>query len=236
LKAALVNPLKQKTMKKILTWTAYAVVVALASCSAPNEAKTEATTAKEENKSTEAVEFIGGTYAVDVEASTVRWKGTEITTQFHEGTVNVHKGSIQVIDKAISSGFVAINMNSIVVTDEDMGESSKTNLLGHLKSGDFFGVEKFPFSRLDIEGIKTKADVTYAYGKIFIREIGQPIVFPITVSDEDGNMVVDASLSFDRSKHDVKFRSGAFPDLFPDLGDKLINDDIELDVHIVATL
>ena len=47
---------------------------------------------------------------------------------------------------------------------------------------------------------------------------------------------MDASLTFDRSKHDVKFRSGAFPDLFPDLGDKLINDDIELDVHIVATM
>lgn len=75
-----------------------------------------------------------------------------------------------------------------------------------------------------------------AYGQIVIREIAQPIYFPVTLSDDNGNIVVDASVTIDRSKHEVKFRSGAFPDLFPDLGDKLINDDIELDVHIVATL
>ena len=223
-------------MKSTLTLTAFAVAIALASCGTPTETNSEAPAAKEETKTTGAVEFMGGTYAVDPAASSINWKGTEITTRFHEGTVNVHKGSIQVIDKSISNGFVAIDMNSIVVTDEDMGESSKANLLGHLKSDDFFGVDQFPFSRIDIEGIKTKGDVSYAYGKIFIREISQPINFPVTVSEDDGNVVVDASLSFDRSKHDVKFRSGAFPDLFPDLGDKLINDDIELDVHIVATM
>ena len=223
-------------MKNTFTWTACAVAIAFASCGAPAETNSEAPAAKEETKTTEAVEFMGGTYIVDQAASTVNWKGTEITTRFHEGTVNVHKGSIQVIDKSISNGFAAIDMNSIVVTDEGMGESSKANLIGHLKSDDFFGVDQFPFSRIDIEGIKTKGDVSYAYGKIYVREIGEPINFPVTVSEEDGNMVVDASFTFDRSKHDVKFRSGAFPDLFPDLGDKLINDDIELDVHIVATL
>ncbi len=223
-------------MKSTLTLTACAVAIALASCGTPTETNSEAPAAKEETKTTGAVEFMGGTYAVDPAASSIKWKGTEITTRFHEGTVNVYKGSIQVIDKSISNGFVAIDMNSIVVTDEDMGESSKANLLGHLKSDDFFGVDQFPFSRIDIEGIKTKGEVSYAYGKIFIREISQPINFPVTVSEDDGNVVVDASLSFDRSKHDVKFRSGAFPDLFPDLGDKLINDDIELDVHIVATM
>ncbi len=223
-------------MKNTFTWMACAVTIALASCGAPAETNSEEPASKEETKTTEAVEFMGGTYVVDQAASTVNWKGTEITTRFHEGTVNVHKGSIQVIDKSISNGFVAIDMKSIVCTDEGMNDDSKANLIGDLKSDDFFGVDQFPFSRIDIEGIKTKGDVSYAYGKIFVREIGEPINFPVNVSEEDGNLVVDASFTFDRSKHDVKFRSGAFPDLFPDLGDKLINDDIELDVHIVAAL
>ena len=223
-------------MKNTFTWTACAVAIALASCGAPAETNSEAPAAKEETKTTEAVEFMGGTYIVDQAASTVNWKGTKITTDSHVGTIQVHKGSINVVDKTISDGFVAIDMNSMVCTDEGMDDGSKANLIGHLKSDDFFGVDQFPFSRIDIEGVKTKGDVSYAYGKIYVREIGEPINFPVTVSEEDGNMVVDASLTFDRSKHDVKFRSGAFPDLFPDLGDKLINDDIELDVHIVATL
>jgi polyisoprenoid-binding protein YceI len=236
MRTSLVTSMKTIAMNNTFTWTACAVAIALTSCGAPAETNSEAPTAKEEIKTPEAVEFMGGTYAVDQEASTVKWKGTEITTKYHEGTVRVYKGSINVIDKSISDGFVAIDMSSMVCTDEGMNDDSKASLIGHLQSDDFFGVEQFPFSRIDIEGIKTKGDVSYAYGKMYVRDIGAPINFPVTISEEDGNMVVDASLTFDRSKHDVKFRSGAFPDLFPNLGDKLINDDIELDVHIVAAL
>ena len=38
-----------------------------------------------------------------------------------------------------------------------------------------------------------------------------------------------ASLVFDRSKYNVKFRSGTF---FENLGDKLIYDDIELEINL----
>ena len=44
----------------------------------------------------------------------------------------------------------------------------------------------------------------------------------------DGN-VINASLTFDRSLYDVRFRSGSF---FENLGDKLIVDDIDLEVTL----
>lgn len=223
-------------MKNTFTWAACAAVLALASCGAPAESNSESTPAKEGAKTTEAPSFIGGTYNIDPAASTVHWKGTEITTNSHVGTINVYKGTINVIDNTIAKAFVAIDMNSMVCTDEGMGEDTKANLIGHLSSDDFFGVEQFPYARMELEGIKVKGDEAMAYGQIVIREIAQPIYFPVTISDDNGNIVVDAFVTFDRSKHDVKFRSGAFPDLFPNLGDKLINDDIELDVHIVASL
>ena len=223
-------------MKNIFTWAACVAALALASCEAPAESNSEAAPAKEEAKTTEAPSFIGGTYNIDPATSRVNWKGTEITTSSHVGTINVHKGTINVIDNTIAKGFVAIDMSSMVCTDEGMGDDSKANLINHLSSDDFFGVEQFPYSRLEIEGIKVKGGEALAYGQIIIREISQPINFPVTISDDNGNILVDAFVTFDRSKHDVKFRSGAFPDLFPNLGDKLINDDIELDVHIVATL
>ena len=226
-------------MKNTLTWAACAAAIALASCgSAPAETdtKTETAPVKEEAKTAKTPELIGGTYTIDTEASTVNWKGTKITNDSHVGTVNVYKGTINVIDKAISGAFVAIDMNSMICTDEGMDEEAKGNLIGHLKSDDFFGVEQFPNAQIKINGVKVKGGVPIAYGSISIRDISQPVQFPITISEDNGSIVVDASLTVDRSKHDVKFRSGAFPDLFPDLGDKLINDDIELDVHIVATL
>ena len=178
----------------------------------------------------------GGRYTIDSAASTVNWKGTEITGKSHVGTVDIYKGNLEVVDETIAKAFVSMDMNTIVVTDEGMSDGAKESLLGHLKSEDFFGVEKFPDSQMFIEGVKEKDGVPHVFGKIIIRRIPQPIHFPVTLSEEDGTITVDASLTFDRSKHDVKFRSGAFPDLFPNLGDKLINDDIELDVHIVATM
>ena len=41
---------------------------------------------------------------------------------------------------------------------------------------------------------------------------------------------MNAEMTFDRSKYNVKFRSGAF---FSDLGDKLILDDIKVEVSLV---
>jgi hypothetical protein len=38
-----------------------------------------------------------------------------------------------------------------------------------------------------------------------------------------------ANLVFDRSKYEVKFRSGTF---FENLGDKMIYDDIELEINL----
>jgi len=40
-----------------------------------------------------------------------------------------------------------------------------------------------------------------------------------------------AILSFDRSKYDVRFRSGKF---FENLGDKLILDDIDIDIILAS--
>ena len=50
------------------------------------------------------------------------------------------------------------------------------------------------------------------------------------ISSEQG---WSANLIFDRSKYDVRFRSGSF---FENLGDKLIYDDIELSINLTTLL
>ena len=226
-------------MKTLLTYAAGAALFALVSCGGSNDAaNADATTnaAAETEKSGVAVNLTDGTYVIDAAASTIAWTGANITGSTHQGTLTVHKGIVNVVDQAVSNGFVAVDMNTMVCTDEGLDDEGKANLIGHLKSDDFFGVEQFPYARVELEGIKVKGDVAMGYGKIFVREIGQPINFPVNITVDGENIVVDAEFAFDRSKHDVKFRSGSFPDLFPDLGDKLINDEINMNVHIVASL
>jgi polyisoprenoid-binding protein YceI len=176
--------------------------------------------------------FSDGQYQINQELSTCNWVGTEITTETHTGTLNVYKGSVRVIDNRVSAGFIAMDMASLNVTD--LSGRSKERLEGHLKSEDFFGVEKHPFSELKLESIKTKEGQSYAGGILVIRGINHPISFPVVAAQDGNQLTFDGDLTFDRSKYNVKFRSGSFPDLFPDLGDKLIKDDITLSFHIVA--
>ena len=64
-------------------------------------------------------------------------------------------------------------------------------------------------------------------GELTIKGITQPIVFTLKpVSDQS----YVADLTFDRSDYNVRFRSGSF---FENLGDKLILDDIKLEVTLV---
>ena len=58
-------------------------------------------------------------------------------------------------------------------------------------------------------------------GFLTIKDISHPVLFEM-INTQDG---WNANLVFDRSKYNVKFRSGTF---FENLGDKLIYDDIEL--------
>ena len=63
-------------------------------------------------------------------------------------------------------------------------------------------------------------------GLLTIKDITHPITFDLSVNGE----TLTTKLVFDRSKYNVRFRSGSF---FENLGDKLILDDIELEVKLL---
>ena len=68
-------------------------------------------------------------------------------------------------------------------------------------------------------------------GDLTIKDISNKIDFSATVLDNSENLKALAKMTFDRSKYNVRYRSGTF---FDDLGDKLILDDIDVNVLIVA--
>jgi hypothetical protein len=62
-------------------------------------------------------------------------------------------------------------------------------------------------------------------GELTIKTFTHPVEFEMLNSNDGWK----ANLVFDRSKYEVKFRSGTF---FENLGDKLIYDDIELAINL----
>ena len=156
--------------------------------------------------------------------SSIKWTGKEITTKTHYGSLKFKEGKINMKDDKIISGTFIVDMKSI--NCQDLSGSSKNYLESHLKSEDFFGVDIYPEASLTIKSSKRSNNGNYlADGDITIKGITQPISFNISIQNNQGK----AELSFDRTKHNVTYRSGNF---FQNLGDKLIYDDIEIEAQL----
>ena len=163
---------------------------------------------------------------IDVEKSIVKWHGEKVTGE-HFGTVNVKEGSLNLKSNKITDGLMIIDMTSIANTDlEDEGYKAK--LEGHLKSDDFFGVEKYPTARLEVKSSSAfKNNKATVKGNLTIKETTLPVEFSV---QKEGNWFM-AEIVIDRSKYDVRYGSGSF---FDDLGDKTIYDDFTLTVKLAT--
>ena len=170
-------------------------------------------------------------YTANVGESSILWKGFKPTGS-HEGTIAIESGVFTTNDGKIHSGTFLIDMASIAVTDIPVEEEGNANLTGHLKNADFFDVEKFPSAAFEITGLEEKDGKSMLSGNLNLKGVKNNITFPVTVS-ESGDMLTLTSEAFtiDRSKWNVQYGSKSF---FDNLGDKFINDDIELKINVKA--
>lgn len=164
--------------------------------------------------------------------STVTWHASKVTGS-HYGKVPLSDGKLDYSNGKITGGTFEMDMSKLTVEDiTDAGSNQK--LTGHLKSDDFFSVTKFPKAMMKITNVKTTDGKTYEMtANLTIKGITTPVTFPATLTMVNGKMVTTAEIKFDRTKYDIKYRSGSY---FEDLADKLIYDEVKLDVKLVATI
>ena len=166
-------------------------------------------------------------YTVDVEKSSITWKGYKVTGQ-HEGTIGITGGTVMMDGDKLVGGEFTIDMASIAVTDLSGGTAGK--LEGHLKSDDFFGVQSHPTATLKITKVKAKGDSYEVKGDLTIKGITEPMMFTAKTMEKDGIMHIMGDIKVDRSKYDVRYGSNSF---FDNLGDKAIYDEFDLSVNLV---
>jgi polyisoprenoid-binding protein YceI len=160
---------------------------------------------------------------VNVKESSVTWTGKKVTGT-HTGTIQLKSGNFKVEDEKLIGGEFVMDMTSI--ENNDLTGEYKGKLEGHLKSEDFFGVEKYPTAKLIITSVAKKGDGTYGVvANLTIKNETHPVTFDL---DWKENSAL-AKLSIDRSKFDVRYGSGSF---FDDLGDKTIYDNFDLEVNL----
>ena len=170
-------------------------------------------------------------YKIDSQKSSIEWLAKKVTGQ-HGGTIKLASGQLETNGKALKSGSFSIDMNTIVCTDLQGEYNGK--LIGHLRSEDFFSVEKNPISKFVITKVTAagtdRANIT---GNLTIKGITQAITFPASVKKQgDAIVAVAKNVKVDRTKYDIRYGSKSF---FASIGDKAIDDEFELSINLVAT-
>ena len=129
-------------------------------------------------------------------------------------------------DGNVINGKVIIDTTSIKILDVT-DPATNAQFAGHLASDDFFSTEKYPEAILEIITVSGR----HVEGDLTIKGITHPISFDVIVNVNGDVLIATGKLVIDRTKYEMKFRSGNF---FKDLGDTLIYNDFELNVTVTA--
>lgn len=182
--------------------------------------------------------FLGSSFSVlnlvnskiDLQKSTLTWKGGKVVGGSHEGTLKIKSGNIESKGGKLTGGTFEIDMNSLEVTDIQGG--GKAKLEGHLKSDDFFSTDKHSTAKIALTKVKSSGKDKYNIdGNLTIKGQTHPVSFTATQStNAEGKSVFTANITVDRSKYDVRYGSKSF---FDGLGDNVIKDDFQVFVSLV---
>lgn len=196
----------------------------------------------EKVKSDDATEIhfaeLANTVTPNLALSKVEWLGTK-PTGTHYGTLSIKEGSLFVKDGELTGGVFVLDMNSIVVLDIDDPKMNE-NLVGHLKSADFFLVDSFPtatfkFSTVtplelstEVEG---KVNPTHRIeGNLTMRGITRKVNFPAKIKiDEQGISAKTPQFVINRTEWNVNYGSKS---VFANLKDNFIHDEIGITITI----
>lgn len=157
--------------------------------------------------------------------SNIDWVGKKVTGA-HNGTIAIKDGHLVLNGNQLTGGTFVVDTTSIKILDiADLATNAQ--FLGHLVSDDFFSTDKYPEANLVI----TSVSGNHINGDLTIKGITHPVSFDAAVTVTDGQLTASGKLIIDRTKYEMRFRSGNF---FKDLGDTLIYNDFELAITLTA--
>ncbi len=160
-----------------------------------------------------------GTKYVFAPGSEILFTGSKVTGS-HSGGFRTFTGSFTVVGGALAGTGqrIVIDMNSIWSDDE--------KLTGHLKSGDFFNVAKFPESAFELTGLKQVSEGKYEVsGNLTLVGNTKNITFPASASVADGKARIHAKFDLNRKDFGVVYAGKA---------DDLIRDEVVIELKLEA--
>lgn len=172
---------------------------------------------------------------VDTINSIIKWKGSKIGGD-HTGVILLKGGQVTIKGDTLVAGSFIIDMNTI--NDLDLTESTgKKQLEDHLKGSDFFDVAQYPESKFEItsaQRVSSDSSIYRISGNLTLKGVVRNLTFDANISKEANNYKA-ATVPFviDRTEWGVNYGSKS---VLGKLKDNIIDDDIELEVTVIANV
>ncbi|MBX3189200.1 MAG: YceI family protein [Labilithrix sp.] len=157
----------------------------------------------------------------DQSTSKVAWVGSKVTGK-HDGGFSTFKGSVDVVDGDPEKSKVDVEIDAASIT------SDAEKLTGHLKSADFFDVEKHPKATFASTSIKKGGDKGASHtvtGNLTIKGITKAVTFPATIQASADQSSVDADFAINRRDFSLNYAG---------MPNDLIRDDVVIKLTIRA--
>lgn len=200
--------------------TCTAGMASAAGCADPvGDKPRAAVSAPTQGAPTDAVAVAQDAYPILGTESMIGFTGAKVTG-IHEGKFPAFRGSMSVPGNDISKAQVKIEIDTGSV------QSDHPKLTGHLKSADFFDVEKFPKAVFVSTQIAPQQGGNYLVtGNFTLHGVTKQISFPATIAQEGQRITTNADFGINRKDFDI---------VYPGRPDDLIKDEVLIRLKIVA--
>ena len=211
------------------------LAVFMAACEDPAANKTKATTtnsttanaatnsaAAATNSTAPKMEMKGTAYKIASDNSKVEFVGSKVTGK-HDGGFKAFTGTIDLVNKKPEESRVSVDIDATSIYSDD------EKLTGHLKSADFFEVEKYPkatFVSTKIIPDAAKGAGSYTItGDFNLHGQTKAITFPAKITVNDADVAVESEFSINRKDFGVVYAGKT---------DDLIRDDVVIKLNLKA--
>ena len=163
----------------------------------------------------------GVKYTFSQAGSKVEWTGAKITGK-HDGSFEAFTGTVTIPDGKPENGSVTVDIDTTTL------KTDPAKLGDHLKSPDFFDVQKFPKATFASTGVKAGGDKGATHtitGNLTLHGVTKTISFPATVKVAGDDVTVNAEFVINRKDFNL---------VYPGKPNDLIKDDVAIRLTIDA--
>ena len=162
------------------------------------------------------------TLAFDEKGSSIDFVGAKVTRK-HDGKFGTFRGTIQNVDNDPTKSSATVEIDTASLSADDQ------KLTKHLKSPDFFDVEKIPKATFKTTSIKPggEAGATHTVtGNLELHGVTKQIAFPAKIKASGDTVQVEAEFAINRKDFGI---------VYTGMANDLIRDDVLLKLKLKAS-